>query len=127
QGTLFLKNVHLLAPAVQEQFLTALEQQSDSPEANTNAAGVRLISSTTEALDPFIERRQFLAGLYYRLSVCRISLPPMRDRVQDIPELFATMVRRYSNGAGQPPPCPSHLLDALSTHGWPGNVRELLN
>lgn len=125
-GTLFLKNVHLLAPAVQEQFLTALEQQSDSRDAY-DGSGARLISSTTEALDPFIERRQFLAGLYYRLSVCRISLPPLRDRIQDIPELFATMLRRYSNGAGQPPPCPPHLLDALSGHTWPGNVRELLN
>ena len=124
-GTLFLKNVHLLAPAVQEQFLTALEQQSDS-DANSNGVRVRLISSTTEALDPFIERRQFLAGLYYRLSVCRISLPPLRERIQDIPELFETMLRRYSDG-GQPPPCPSHLLDALSSHAWPGNVRELLN
>jgi DNA-binding NtrC family response regulator len=127
KGTLFLKDVHLLTPAVQEQFLTVLEQQSDSPEANSNGVGVRLISSTTEALDPFIERRQFLAGLYYRLSVCRLSLPPLRERIQDIPELFATMLRRYSNGAGEPPPCPSHLLDALAGHTWPGNVRELLN
>ena len=123
RGTIFLKNVHVLSPAVQEQFLAALEQ-GDSPE---HGAGARLISSATETLQELLGRRQFHAGLYYRLSVYRIGLPPLRERLDDVPELFAEMLRRAANGSAAAPAVPSRMLDVLTAYDWPGNLRELQN
>ncbi len=123
-GTLFLKNVHLLSPAVQEQFLAALEQAADV-QAESGAA--RLISSATESLEPFVSRREFSAALYYRLSVYRVTLPPLRERAGDVPELFARMVRRTANGNGDSPAATPRMMEALMSYDWPGNLRELYN
>jgi two-component system response regulator AtoC len=127
-GTVFLKNVHLLSPAEQEQLLAALEQMADSDHGTDEGAErARLVSSATELLDPFGSRCEINPALYHRLSVYRISLPSLPERREDIPELFAHMVGRASNGHGAPPPATSHLLEALLAYDWPGNLRELQN
>jgi len=125
RGTIFLKNVHMLSPAVQEQFLTALEQGDEN--SGSAPPKVRLISSATESLESLVSRRDFNAALYYRLSVYRIALPPLRERVGDIPELLAEMLRRFVNGSAPGVPVPTRMLDALMTYDWPGNLRELHN
>src|SRR5689334_11443288 len=124
-GTIFLKNVHVLSPAVQEQFLTTLEQGDENNGSAPTA--VRLISSATESLEDLVGRHDFNAALYYRLSVYRVTLPPLRQRVGDIPELLAEMLRRFANGSVPGPPVPAAMLDALMTYDWPGNLRELHN
>jgi two-component system, NtrC family, response regulator AtoC len=126
RGTLFLKGIHLLSPAVQEQFLSALEQSTDSFDGKSGLTAPRLVSSATEPLEPFVSRQAFHAALYYRLSVYRVSLPPLRERAADIPELFARMVERAANGESVPPP-PARLIDTLMAYEWPGNLRELSN
>jgi two-component system response regulator AtoC len=124
RGTIFLKNVHVLSGAMQEQFLAALEQAAE-PRNGTPAA--RLISSATQALEGLVSRREFNAALYYRLSVYRIGLPPLRERLGDIPELFSEMLRRAANGSGAIPSISSRMLEALMLYDWPGNLRELQN
>ena len=124
RGTIFLKNVHVLSGAMQEQFLAALEQAAE-PRNGTPAA--RLISSATEPLEGLVSRREFNAALYYRLSVYRIGLPPLRERLEDIPELFSEMLRRAANGSGATPAISSRMLEALMVYDWPGNLRELQN
>jgi two-component system response regulator AtoC len=124
RGTIFLKNIHVLSVAMQEQFLTALEQAA---EPRNGAPAARLISSATESLEGLVSRKEFNAALYYRLSVYRIGLPPLRERLEDIPELFSEMLRRAANGADSPPPIPARMLDALRVYDWPGNLRELQN
>jgi DNA-binding NtrC family response regulator len=124
RGTIFLKNVHVMSGAMQEQFLTALEQAAE-PKNGPPAA--RLISSATQALESLVSRKDFNAALYYRLSVYRIALPPLRERLEDIPELFDEMLRRAVNGSGSTPSIPSRLLEALMVYDWPGNLRELQN
>jgi two-component system response regulator AtoC len=123
-GTIFLKNVHSLSGAMQEQFLTVLEQAAE-PRTDTPAA--RLISSATQPLESLVSRKEFNAALYYRLSVYRIALPPLRERLEDIPELFSEMLRRAVNGTGAKPSIPSRMLEALMVYDWPGNLRELQN
>ena len=123
-GTIFLKNVHALSGVVQEQFLTALEQGGEN---NGRAPAVRLISSATESLEAQVGRHDFNAALYYRLSVYRIALPPLRERVGDMPGLFTEMLRRVANGNAPALPVPARMLDALMTYDWPGNLRELHN
>jgi len=126
QGTVFLKNVHLLSAAGQEQLLAALEQVPGSGEGQS-ASAARLVSSTTEGLESSVSRGGWNPALYHRLSVYRICLPPLRERREDVPELFDQMVRRAANGHGAAPPATPRLLDALMAYDWPGNLRELQN
>ena len=123
RGSLFLKNVHLLTAQAQEQLLATLEQAAETPADETSA---RLLSSTGEALEPLVAQGGFAAGLYYRLSVYRVTLPALRERASDIPELFAQMVRRAANGSGAPP-VSKRLTETLMAYNWPGNLRELYN
>jgi len=125
-GTIFLKNVHLLSPSAQEQLMEALDYEAVSRDAARTPA-TRLVSSATEPLAPLVKKRELSAALYHRLSVYRISLPPLRERREDIPEIFAHMVRQAANGSAASPPVTPRLLDALLAYDWPGNFRELQN
>ncbi|PYT27313.1 MAG: hypothetical protein DMG57_18770 [Acidobacteria bacterium] len=127
QGTVFLKNVYLLSPAEQDQILTILDEMGARHNGNNQGATPRIISSTTEPLEPLISRRELNPALYHRLSVYRIYLPPLRERREDIPELFAHMVRRAVNGGSAPQRPPSALLDVMMAYDWPGNLHELQN
>jgi two-component system response regulator AtoC len=127
-GTIFLKNIHLLSSAAQEQLLAALELQPESRDSKPGSApAARLLSSATESLDILVGQGEFNATLFHRLSAYRIYLPALRERREDISELFTKMVESAANGAGAPPPVPSRLLDGLLAYNWPGNVRELQN
>jgi DNA-binding NtrC family response regulator len=127
-GTVFLKNVHLLASGEQEQLLVSIEQAAGfGDDKDRLVAPPRLVSSSTESLEPLVGRGEFNNALYHRLSVYRICLPPLRERREDIVELFDLMVRRAVNGSGAPPSVTPSLLDALRAYDWPGNLRELQN
>ena len=127
-GTVFLKNVHLLSPTAQEQLMEALDQEAASRDQGAaHTSRTRLVSSATEPLAPLVKRRELSPALYHRLSVYRISLPPLRERREDIPEIFGHMVRHAANGSGTPPLVTPQLLDALLAYDWPGNLRELQN
>src|SRR5882762_2408805 len=126
-GTVFLKNVYLLSPAEQDQILTILDEMSARHNGNNQGANPRIISSTTEPLEPLISRRELNPALYHRLSVYRIYLPPLCERREDIPELFAHMVRRAVNNGGAPQWPTSALVDVMMAYDWPGNLRELQN
>jgi two-component system response regulator AtoC len=128
QGTVFLKNVHLLSPTAQEQLMAALDHEAASRDRNgEHPPAKRLVSSATEPLAPLVKRRELSPALYHRLSVYRINLPLLRERGEDIPELFTHMVRHAANGSGAAPPVTTRLLDALLAYDWPGNLRELQN
>ncbi len=128
RGTVFLKNIHLLAAVEQEQLLAALDQVADSGDGKDGpVVAARLVSSATEPLEPFVSRGELNPALYHRLSVYRICLPSLRERREDIAELFDQMVRRAANGAGAPSPATSRMLDVLMAYDWPGNLRELQN
>src|SRR5437870_294508 len=129
-GTVFLKNIDLLSPAEQDHLLTILDETAASQNGDNQGATPRIISSTTESLEPLVSRRELNPALYHRLSVYRIYLPLLRERREDIPKLFANfanMVRRAQNGGRAPEPPTSALLDAMMAYDWPGNLRELQN
>jgi two-component system response regulator AtoC len=127
-GTLFLKNVHLLSLMDQEQLLAALEQAAEANDGKSqSAAATRLVSSTTESLNSPIVRSELNPALYHRLSVYRLSLPPLRERHEDIPEMFDRMVQSVVNSHGSPPALTAQLVSALIAYDWPGNLLELQN
>jgi DNA-binding NtrC family response regulator len=118
--TLFLKHVHLLASHQQERLLLAFDQVfGKSP---------RLLSSGSDMLEKLTAKGEFLPELFYRISVHRLYVPPLRERTADIPDLFVFMLREMQRETGidlAPPPQP--VLDALVRYPWPGNARELQN
>lgn len=128
RGTLFLKNVHLLSPADQEQLLTAFEQvEEEREDKNHGIPAPRLISSAAESVEPLVSRGELNPALYHRLAVHRICLPGLAERREDIPELFTHLLRCTVNGGGEPPPATDRLLAVLMAYHWPGNLRELQN
>src|SRR5205085_7308737 len=94
----------------------------------TIAVDVRVIAATHCDLERAIQEKQFREDLFYRLTVVVISLPPLRERKEDIPELVKYFLQKYGSelGAGQPAIQPE-ALQFLQSQYWPGNVRELEN
>jgi formate hydrogenlyase transcriptional activator len=89
---------------------------------------VRIIAATNQDLWRMVEEKTFRADLYYRLSVFPISLPPLRERKDDIPAMVSYFVRRYSRQMNKSVEyVPDEVVEVLSSHHWPGNIRELQN
>jgi DNA-binding NtrC family response regulator len=117
--SVFLKRVHLLSAAGQERLLLTLEQMT--------AESPRILASASGSLEQQVMRGEFLPELFYRISVHRIYLPPLRERAADIPELFACMLQEMQAGSGRAARPPQALREALQRYPWPGNARELQN
>jgi len=127
-GTLFLDEVGELSAELQARLHRGLHDASVQ-ERRTGADGdVRVIAATVKHLPTEVSRGTFRADLFYRLNVFSITVPPLRDRKDDIQALARYAVARFAARENQPPPTLSDdVLDALSAHPWPGNVRELNN
>jgi two-component system nitrogen regulation response regulator GlnG len=129
-GTLFLDEVGDMALATQAKMLRLLEEgKFERVGGNeTITARVRLIAATNQNLDRLIEEGRFRRDLYYRLRGVTIHLPPLRQRLGDIPELAQYFLFRFKDqvvAAAQT--ISAEALDIFSRYAWPGNVRELQN
>jgi two-component system response regulator HydG len=129
-GTLFLDEVGDMPMATQIKLLRVIENReivrvgSNDPRR----VDVRLISASHRNLDDLVAKGQFREDLYFRLKVVRITLPPLRDRREDIPLLVSHYLRRLAEEHGKPVRgVAPEALAALSAYAWPGNVRELIN
>jgi len=133
-GTLLLDEVGEMPLALQPKLLRALqEREFDRLGSNqTVHVDIRVIATTNRPLEAAVAEGHFRADLYYRLNVIPISLPPLRDRASDIPELAEYFAGVYASAATSAAPttnvCLSReLLARLEEQSWPGNVRELAN
>jgi DNA-binding NtrC family response regulator len=127
-GTLFLDEVDTLSAAAQIKLLRFLQSGEFRPLGSSRAllADVRIIAATNTELARQVEVKLFREDLHYRLNVLSLSIPALRDRVEDIPDLANHFVIVYSKENGRTPPTLSEdALKKLSNHSWPGNVREL--
>jgi DNA-binding NtrC family response regulator len=88
---------------------------------------VRVVATTNRPLRAAIEAGQFRADLYYRLNVVPLSIPPLRERREDILELASHFLRKYAPGGAGTYSIAPELAQGLQSHNWPGNVRELEN
>jgi formate hydrogenlyase transcriptional activator len=129
-GTLFLDEIGDLPPELQPKLLRVLQDQQYERLGSTRTlhADVRIIAATNQDLSRMVEQKTFRADLYYRLSVFPISLPPLRERRDDIPSLVHYFMRRFSRQLGKSiDEVPDGVMEILVAHHWPGNIRELQN
>jgi len=129
-GTIFLDEIGDMALATQTKILRALQegeiQRVGSSE--TIKVDVRMLAATNKPLEEMVKEKTFREDLYYRLNVVRIQLPPLRDRMEDVPQLIDFVLKRLSRDskAGKKSISPEALA-LLAKYRWPGNVRELEN
>jgi formate hydrogenlyase transcriptional activator len=130
QGTLFLDEIGDLPLELQPKLLRALQEQEFERlgGSQTIRVNVRVVAATNHDLSQLVAKKQFRADLYYRLNVIPLSLPPLRERVEDIPLLVDYFVKKFSMRFNKPiDVIPDEVMQVLKAHDWPGNIRELQN
>jgi DNA-binding NtrC family response regulator len=129
-GTLLLDEISEIAPALQAKLLRVLQENAFERVGSslTQSVDVRVIATTNRDLEDAVEEGKFRQDLFYRLNVVPIELPPLRERVEDIPELcrhfLHNVAKREQNAFRHIEP---EAIRALQKYPWPGNVRELQN
>jgi len=129
-GTLFLDEINSASPAMQVKLLRVLQERAFEPvgSTETRTVDVRVILASNVDLAQLVAEQKFRQDLYYRINVVTIRIPPLRERLSDIPLLAGTFLRRFCEessreilGFTEP------AMAALQRYNWPGNVRELEN
>ena len=130
QGTLFLDEIGDLPLELQPKLLRVLQESEferlgGSQPIRVNA---RVVAATNQNLEQLVSAKQFRVDLYYRLNIIPITLPPLRERIEDIPLLAQYFVEKFSARLHKPIHIiPEDVIEVLQAHDWPGNVRELQN
>jgi two-component system nitrogen regulation response regulator NtrX len=129
-GTLFLDEVGDMSLRTQAKVLRALDEHRFEPVGAPQSVqvDVRVIAATNKNLEKEIERGNFREDLFYRLNVIPFTVPPLRERAEDVPVLAAHFLRQFAAAYGRKPKeLTEEALWALASYHWPGNVRELRN
>jgi formate hydrogenlyase transcriptional activator len=130
KGTLFLDEIGDMPLEIQAKLLRALQEQEFERLGGTQTqrVNVRVIAATNCNLKQMIADKQFRSDLYFRLNVFPITIPPLRERREDIPDLVKAFVSRFSTRMNRRIDLvPVATMDALTQYEWPGNIRELQN
>src|SRR6478672_8950407 len=129
-GTLFLDEISDMPIDLQTRFLRVLQEREYRPLGSTKVlkADFRLIAATNRPIPQALAENRLRSDLYYRLNTFQISVPPLRERKQDIPPLVASFVKQFAQQLGKPEPAIApDAFQKLLDYAWPGNVRELQN
>src|SRR5512137_2773761 len=129
-GTLFLDEVAELPLAMQVKLLRSIQERRVRRVGSTTEepVDVRIVSATHQDLSALVAKGRFRQDLFYRLNVIEVRVPPLRDRLDDVPQLAAAILARIAERTGRPPPRLSPVaIAALRSYRFPGNVRELEN
>jgi len=130
-GTLFLDEIGDVSPVVQVKLLRVLQERviERVGENRPVPVDVRVVSATNRDLDQLLASGRLREDFYYRIKVVSLTIPPLRDRREDIPLLITHLLQRIAEREGHPapPPVTGEAMNLLMRHAWPGNVRELDN
>jgi two-component system response regulator AtoC len=130
KGTLFLDEIGEMTPFAQTKLLRLLETREVTPLGAGRAIpiDIRIVAATNQELESLVASRRFRDDLYYRLNVARFTLPPLRERPEDIPIYVDAFIDEFNGrcDAGVTSPTPV-LNESLLAYTWPGNVREIRN
>jgi two-component system response regulator PilR (NtrC family) len=127
KGTIFLDEIGEMSPAMQVKLLRVLQERRVRPVGAHDelAIDARVIAATNRDLKQMSTDGTFREDLFYRISVIPISLPPLRDRKEDIPDLVAHFVKKFCDQTGRPLTISPKAMQFLENYAWHGNVREL--
>jgi transcriptional regulator with GAF, ATPase, and Fis domain len=130
RGTIFLDEIGDLSPGTQVKLLRVLQEKCLQRVGGTERipVDVRVLAATHRDLETAMRERLFREDLFYRLSSVTITLPPLRERVEDIPDSAKYCLQRAAAEIGRPaPPIQPEAISFVQAQAWPGNVRELEN
>jgi formate hydrogenlyase transcriptional activator len=130
KGTLFLDEIGEMPLELQPKLLRAIQDQEFERVGGTRTirTDVRFVAATNRDLKGMVEESEFRADLYYRLHVFPLSVPPLRERREDIPLLTRYFVQKHAQRMGRAiDKIPATAMEALTRYDWPGNIRELQN
>lgn len=130
KGTLFLDEIGDISPAMQIKLLRFLEERTYEPlgAEESTQSDVRIITATNKTIEDLVKDGSFRQDLYYRINVVRIEIPPLRERMEDIPLLVEHFISSLNRVQGKDVPGISDdAMAALMAYDYPGNVRELEN
>ena len=127
KGTIFLDEIGEMSPAMQVKLLRVLQERKVRPVGAHDEFSIdaRVIAATNRDLKAMTDDGSFREDLFYRISVIPISLPPLRERREDIPELVAHFVKKFCEQTGREVSVSDKALQLLEDYAWHGNVREL--
>jgi len=129
-GSIFLDEIGTMSPALQAKLLRVLQEREFEPlgAERSQSVDVRVIAATNRDLRKMVADGAFLEDLYYRLSVIPIEIPPLRERLEDVPALVEHFIRKHEQRTGKRVErIEDEAMRQLREYGWPGNVRELEN
>ena len=129
-GTIFLDEIGDISPTIQTKLLRVLQEKEIKPLGSPKSVGidVRIIASTNQDLNAKIRDKEFREDFFYRLNVLPVHVPPLRERVKDIPLIASHLLEKHSALLNKPMKRISKdLMDAFLIHNWEGNVREMEN
>jgi formate hydrogenlyase transcriptional activator len=130
QGSLFLDEIGDISLELQPKLLRVLQEREFERlgSTKTKQVDVRVVAATHRDLKEMIQEKQFRSDLYYRLNVFPISIPPLRERPEDIPLLVRHFVQQFAQRTNKTiEAISSETMEALTRYAWPGNIRELQN
>jgi sigma-54 specific flagellar transcriptional regulator A len=128
-GTIFLDEIGDLPLDMQVKLLRVLQERQIEPLGSNKsvAIDVRVIAATHKDLEKDIAEQRFREDLYYRLNVLPVRTAPLRERPEDVPELMAFFLAKFTPPGMKPLVCADNLMHVLKSYAWPGNIRELSN
>lgn len=129
KGTLFLDEVESMPLVLQGKLLRVLQDFEITRVGGTvpRKIDVRLICASNQDLEELVRQKDFRADLYYRLHVIPVHIPPLRERVEDIPHLMTLFLNRFNKKYSKEKVFSNRAVDTLIKYSWPGNVREMAN
>jgi len=129
RGTVFLDEISETSANMQTKLLRVIEEREVQRVGSMERTPVdiRIIAATNRSLRKLVMEGAFREDLFYRLNVVNITVPPLRERMADLPLLFDHFLKRHSRRIGRRVAAHPEVVEMLSSHGWPGNVRELEN
>ena len=130
KGTIFLDEVEDIPLDLQPKLLRVLQEQEFERlgSSRTMAVDVRVVAATNADLSELVNEKRFRSDLFYRLNVFPITLPPLRERIEDIPLLVHFFAQKFATRMRRPiERIPTETMTALTRYSWPGNIRELQN
>jgi len=130
RGTIFLDEIGDIPASVQVKLLRVLQEKTFSRIGGNDriTTDARIVAATNRNLEMMMRENDFREDLYYRLDVFPITLPPLRERIEDLPLMAAHFLERYKDlGGGKIKELSPQVLTSLMSYSWPGNIRELQN